>query len=142
MRGEGCRNAWDPPLRYWSLARVLADRGHRRGLVPRRVGSYDEPPFTHPWFRNLSRRHVVIEFDDELEAFVREEVETGHFPSRQALLSHAVQLLRRDRQDAVLGIMTGLEDIAAERIQPVEQAVAEIRHSIAVHAKKGPHDRH
>ena len=55
----------------------------------------------------------VIEFDRELESFVRQKVESGHFASRESLLSHAVRLLQRDREEAVAGIQLGLQD--AER---------------------------
>jgi len=52
----------------------------------------------------------MIQFDHELESFVRQEVESGHFESREALLSHAVRLLRQDREEAVGGVLRGLED--------------------------------
>jgi Arc/MetJ-type ribon-helix-helix transcriptional regulator len=69
----------------------------------------------------------VIQFDRELESFVQKEVESGHFASREALLSHAVELLRRDREEAVAGILLGLEDADADRMQPLREAIADIR---------------
>lgn len=70
---------------------------------------------------------AMIEFDEDLETFVRVEVEAGHFPSRDALLSHAVRLLRRDRQEAILGVEAGLKDVAEGRVEPLAEAFAAIR---------------
>jgi Arc/MetJ-type ribon-helix-helix transcriptional regulator len=75
----------------------------------------------------------MIEFDRELESFVQQEVASGHFSSRQDLLSHAVRLLQRDRDEAVSGILLGLDDAAAGRSLPLAEAIAEIR--TAGHAK-------
>jgi len=72
----------------------------------------------------------VIEFDRELESFVRQEVESGHFSSRQALLSHAVRLLQRDREEAVAGILLGLKDADAGCIQPLREAVSDLRREV------------
>lgn len=69
----------------------------------------------------------VIQFDQELELFVRQEVESGHFSSREALLSHAVRLLRRDQEEAVGGILLGLRDAEEGRTQPLSEAVADVR---------------
>lgn len=69
----------------------------------------------------------MIEFDSELELFVQQEVESGHYSSREALLSHAVRLLQRDRDEAVTGILLGLEDAEAARLQPLSEAIADIR---------------
>ena len=69
----------------------------------------------------------MIQFDRELELFVQQEVESCHFASREALVSHAVRLLRRDREEAVAGIILGLEDAATARMQPLREAIADIR---------------
>ena len=69
----------------------------------------------------------MIEFDSELESFVQHEVESGHYSSREALRSHAVRLLQRDRDEAVSGILIGLEDAEAARMQPLGEAIADIR---------------
>ena len=72
----------------------------------------------------------MIQFDHELESFVRREVESGHFESREALLSHAVRLLRRDRDEAVGGVLRGLEDAQTGRMQPLREAIADIRRGV------------
>jgi predicted transcriptional regulator len=74
-----------------------------------------------------SRGDVMTEFDRELESFVHQEVESGHFSSREALLSHAVRLLQRDRHEAVSGILLGLEDAEAGRVMPLAEAIADMR---------------
>lgn len=75
----------------------------------------------------------MIEFDGELESFVQQEVDSGHFSSRHDLLTHAVRLLQRDRNEAVSGILLGLDDAAAGRALPLAEAIAAIR--AAGHAK-------
>lgn len=69
----------------------------------------------------------MIHFDQELELFVQQEVENGHFSSREDLLSYAIRLLRRDREEAVAGILLGLDDAAAGRMQPLSEAFADMR---------------
>jgi len=69
----------------------------------------------------------VIQFDHELESFVQQEVERGHFSSREALLSHAVRLLQRDREEAVAGTLLGLKDADAGCMQPLNEAVSDLR---------------
>ncbi len=63
----------------------------------------------------------------DLEEFVRREIESGRFPNREAVLAHALRLLQRDREEAVAGMKAGLEDVAAGRVQPLDEAFAELR---------------
>jgi putative addiction module CopG family antidote len=63
----------------------------------------------------------------DLEEFVRREIESGRFPTREAVLAHALRLLQRDREEALAGITAGLEDVAAGRVQPLDEAFAELR---------------
>ncbi len=63
----------------------------------------------------------------DLEEFVRREIESGRFPNREAVLAHALRLFQRDREEAVAGIKAGLEDVAAGRVQPLDEAFAELR---------------
>ena len=72
----------------------------------------------------------MIQFDNELESFVRRGVESGPFDSREALLSHAVRLLRCDREEAVDGVLRGLEDAQAGRMQPLREAIADVRRGV------------
>lgn len=63
----------------------------------------------------------------DLEEFVQQEVASGRFADRDAVISHALELLRRDREEAVVGIEAGLADIAAGRVQPLHAAFDELR---------------
>ena len=63
----------------------------------------------------------------ELEEFVRREIESGRFPNREAVLEHALRLFQRDRDEAVAGIKAGLDDVAAGRVQPLDEAFSELR---------------
>jgi hypothetical protein len=47
----------------------------------------------------------------DLELFIQREVESGHFPDREAFLAHAVRMVQLDREDAVRGILAGLADL-------------------------------
>lgn len=55
----------------------------------------------------------------DLERFVQQEIASGRFPDREALIAHALRLLQRDREDAVDGIRAGLDDVAAGRGEPL-----------------------
>ncbi|MEM7559164.1 MAG: hypothetical protein AAF394_08570 [Planctomycetota bacterium] len=63
----------------------------------------------------------------EMEQFVETEVSNGHFPDRDAVITHALQLLKRDRQEAIDGINLGLADVAAGRVQTLEEAIRDIK---------------
>ncbi|MEX2119209.1 MAG: type II toxin-antitoxin system ParD family antitoxin [Pirellulales bacterium] len=55
----------------------------------------------------------------DLERFVQQELSSGRFPDREALIAHALRLLQRDREDAIAGIRAGLDDVAAGRGEPL-----------------------
>jgi putative addiction module CopG family antidote len=71
----------------------------------------------------------------DLEQFVQQEISSGRFPNREAVVAHALRLLRQDREEAVVGIRLGLDDVAAGRVQPLRDAFADLRHELAL-----PHD--
>jgi Arc/MetJ-type ribon-helix-helix transcriptional regulator len=66
----------------------------------------------------------------DLEEFVQQEVTSGRFVDRDAVIAHALQLLRRDREETVAGIEAGLADVAAGRIQPLDVAFDELRREL------------
>lgn len=68
-------------------------------------------------------------FSPDLEAFVREEVNSGRFRDADAVVVHALQLLKRERDEAIAGINEGLADVAAGRVQPLSEAFDELRGS-------------
>ena len=69
----------------------------------------------------------MAEFPPEIEELVAKEIASGNFNSEQAVIEHALRMMQRDREEAVLGINTGLEDIAAGRAQPLDEAFSDIR---------------
>lgn len=66
-------------------------------------------------------------FPADLVQFIEDEVSSGRFTDRDAVITHALGLLQRDREEAVRGIEFGLEDAAAGRLQPLSAAFAEVR---------------
>jgi len=68
----------------------------------------------------------------DLEQFVQQEISSGRFPNRDSVLAHALRLLRREREEAVTGIRLGLEDVAAGRVQSLNDAFADLRHELNV----------
>jgi putative addiction module CopG family antidote len=65
---------------------------------------------------------MTTSISQELERFVEQEVASGHFSDRTAVIEHALRLLQRDRADAIIGIQAGLNDVAAGRMQPLDEA--------------------
>ncbi len=63
----------------------------------------------------------------DLEQFVEQEVASGRFPDRNAVVEQAIRLLQQDREEAIAGIKAGLEDAAAGRTQPLKEAFADLR---------------
>ena len=68
----------------------------------------------------------------DLEEFVRTEIQSGRFPNREAVLAHALRLFQRERKEAVAGIQAGLEDVAAGRVHPLDEAFAELRRDVGI----------
>lgn len=68
-----------------------------------------------------------IEIPAELRAFVERELKTGLYRSEQDVVTAALRLLRAERADAVKGILAGLDDVAAGRIQSFDDAFDELR---------------
>ena len=70
---------------------------------------------------------MSLAISPDLEQFVVAEITSGRFASREAVIAHALRLLQRDRAEAVQGICAGLDDAAAGRLQPLEEAFNELR---------------
>lgn len=66
-------------------------------------------------------------FAADLERFVEQEVASGRFSNREAVIDHALRLLQREREEAVAGIQAGLADVAARKTQPLRVAFDELR---------------
>lgn len=68
----------------------------------------------------------------DLEQFVQQEVASGRFSDRNAVIAHALALLRRDRDEAVAGIEAGLQDAAHGRTQPLQTAFDDLRREFGI----------
>ena len=69
---------------------------------------------------------------EDLEHLLQQEVASGRFADRDAVIAHALQLLRRDREEAVAGIEAGFADVAAGRMQPLHAAFDELRRELSI----------
>ena len=65
---------------------------------------------------------MTIDISADIEHFIQEEIACGNFSNGRELVEHAILLLKRDREEAVHGIMEGLEDITAGRVQSLREA--------------------
>lgn len=75
---------------------------------------------------------MATDLSPELERFVEQEVSSGRFTDRNAVIEHALRLLQRDREEAILGIQNGLDDVAAGRTQPIDEAFDELRREFGI----------
>ena len=73
-------------------------------------------------------RHVDI--PDDRESFVEQEFATGRYGSREEVVIHALEWLREERQQALAGIRQGLEDAAAGRVEPLADALDDVRREL------------
>jgi Arc/MetJ-type ribon-helix-helix transcriptional regulator len=69
--------------------------------------------------------HVAIPAD--LISFVEQKLATGRYGSREEFLVQAIEWLREERQQALAGIRQGLEDAAAGRVEPLADALDDLR---------------
>lgn len=67
----------------------------------------------------------------DLDLFVQAEVASGRFATRDDVIMHALRMFQSDRDEAVQGILAGLEDVAAGRMQPLSEAFADLRRELA-----------
>ena len=70
---------------------------------------------------------MQIELPPELEPFVEQEFATGRYATREDVVVQALRWLQEERQEALLGIQQGLDDVAAGRTQPLAEAFGDIR---------------
>ena len=77
---------------------------------------------------------MVIRLPEDLQRFVKEQVQSDRFTSSDDAIAEAVRLLRRQEEAeearTLEGIRQGLEDMRAGRTQPLVEAFAEIRHEL------------
>jgi putative addiction module CopG family antidote len=75
---------------------------------------------------------VATDLSPELARFVEQEVSSGRFADRNAVIEHALRLLQQDREETILGIKTGLKDVASGRTQPIDEAFDELRREFGI----------
>lgn len=72
-----------------------------------------------------------IEIPADLQVFVDKEFATGRYTSREEVLVHALRGLKREREAAVAGV-TGLDDLDAGRVQPLDEAFSDLNKELGV----------
>lgn len=70
----------------------------------------------------------MTEISPDLKEFVENEIACGNFSDQDAVVEHALRLMQRDREQAVRGIEAGLDEVAAGRVQPLDDAFDDLRH--------------
>ncbi len=74
---------------------------------------------------------MTMHLPDDLQSFVRAQVESGRFASEEEAISAGVRLLReRERNDentTLDGIRRGIDEMKAGLARPAEEVFAEIR---------------
>ncbi len=70
---------------------------------------------------------MTIEIPADLEPFVREQLKLGYFHSESQVVAEGLRMLKAEREECVEGIRRGLADAAAGRMQPLGEALEELR---------------
>ena len=74
----------------------------------------------------------MSELSPDIKEFVDSEIANGNFSDQEAVVEHALRLLQRDRAEAVRGIEAGLEDVAAGRVEPLDEAFDDLRNEFGI----------
>lgn len=75
---------------------------------------------------------MQIHLPADVEPFIEQEFASGRYATREDVVVQALRWLRDEREEAVSGVMQGLEDVAAGRMQPLAEAFADIRKELGV----------
>ncbi|MBX3411553.1 MAG: type II toxin-antitoxin system ParD family antitoxin [Pirellulales bacterium] len=70
---------------------------------------------------------MALQIPTELQAFVNRELRTGRYSSELELVSEALRMLERERQEALAGVLEGMADVEAGRMVPLHEVFDEIR---------------
>lgn len=70
---------------------------------------------------------MLVKIPLELEPFVEQEFASGRYSSREEVLIQALELMREEREHALIGIREGLEDIEHGLHRPISEASSDIR---------------
>ncbi len=74
----------------------------------------------------------MSELSPDIKEFVDSEIANGNFSDQEAVVEHALRLMQRDREEAVRGIEAGLEDVAAGRVEPLDEAFDDLRNEFGI----------
>ena len=74
----------------------------------------------------------MSELSPDIKEFVDSEIANGNFSDQEAVVEYALRLMQRDREEAVRGIEAGLEDVAAGRVEPLEEAFDDLRNEFGI----------
>lgn len=70
----------------------------------------------------------------DLQSFVNQQLALGCFDSEQQIVAEGLRLLKADREESLAGIQAGLADAAAGRVQPLQEAFADLRRELNIDA--------
>lgn len=73
---------------------------------------------------------MSLQIPADLQAFVNRELRTGRYGSEQELVSEALRMLERERQEALAGVLEGIADVEAGRVVPLREVFDEIRRAL------------
>ena len=75
---------------------------------------------------------MAYQFPPDLDQFIKDELNRGPCKSEEELVAAALRLLKRDRDEAIVGIQAGIQDVGAGRTQPAEEAFAELNKELGI----------
>jgi putative addiction module CopG family antidote len=76
---------------------------------------------------------MSVDIPSDLQPFVDQQVKLGCYASEQQVVAAAIRLLQADREEAVAGIQAGLADAAAGKMQPLDEAMDDLRRELGLH---------
>lgn len=74
----------------------------------------------------------MSELSPDIKEFVDSEIANGNFTDQEAVVEYALRLMQRDREEAVRGIAAGLADVAAGRVEPLQEAFDGLRNEFGI----------
>ncbi len=79
---------------------------------------------------------MSLEIPADFQPFVAQQLQLGCFDSEQHVVTEGLRLLQAERDETLAGIRAGLADAAAGRVQPLEEAFADLRRELKIDAVK------
>ena len=76
---------------------------------------------------------MSVDIPGDLQPFVHQQVKLGCYATEQQVVAAAIRLLKADREESVAGIQAGLADAAAGKMQPLNEAMDDLRREFGSH---------